>query len=284
MKIKEALLWARAELKQSEEGQNDALFLLAAVRGENKAWLIAFEEEDLTPKQWLKFQQYIKERKQYKPVSQILGTQPFWRWEFEVSSDVLTPRADSEVLIEAVLADFKEKNKVYKIADFGTGSGCLLLSTLGEYNKALGYGLDISEKALKIAYQNEEYLKEQGALFSKVKWILGSWSDLGVYKKFDIILANPPYIARTEEKSLAKDVVDYEPHKALFADNDGLKAYEELFPLFKEYLSEKGRAYVEHGYKQQEKVISIAKKAELKIVRKIKDLSHHPRGVVLAKN
>ncbi len=281
MKIKAALDWAKQELIYRQEGHNDALFLLSAVSGKDKAALIAFGEDALTTMQWQKFQQFIALRKQHKPVSQILGTQPFWLWEFKVSSDVLTPRADSEVLIEGLLEDFTDKSQNYKIADFGTGSGCLLLSALSEYPQACGYGLDISEKALNMAKQNEDYVRQQGALFTDVTWILGSWGNLKKHKPFDIILANPPYIAKEEEKDLKQEVKQYEPHMALFAENEGLQAYEALFPLFKEILSPRGKAYVEHGYRQQEAVIAIAEKAGLKLIKKLKDLAHHPRGIVL---
>ncbi len=282
MKIKDALDWAKSELMYSKEGRDDALFLLSVVSGKDKSMLIAFGEEELGSHIWLKFQQFIAARKTHKPVSQILGYKPFWKWDFKVSSHVLTPRADSECLIEAMLADFVNKDTNYKIADFGTGSGCLLLSALSEFPKSQGWGLDISAKALKIAQQNEAHLKEQGAGFLSPIWVKGSWQSLQPFGVFDIILANPPYIGEAEKKDIMSDVKDFEPHLALFAENEGLKAYEELFPLFVKILSPIGRAYVEHGYKQQEKLISLAESHGLTVVKRLHDLQGHERALVVS--
>ncbi len=282
MKISEALLWAKSGLKYVKEGDNDALFLLSAATQKEKAMLIAFAEEELSDTVWFQFQDFVKQRKLYKPVSLILGHQPFWKWDFNVSGDVLTPRADSECLIEAMLHDFSSRDIAYKIADFGTGSGCLLLSALAEFPKACGYGLDISDKALKIAKENEKALQQQGALFPEIKWVLGGWEDLEIYGKFDVILANPPYIAQAEEEDLDIDVKKYEPASALFAENDGLAAYQVLFPLFKKVLTENGRAYIEHGYKQQDILVDFAEKWELKIQRRLFDLAKNPRGLVIS--
>ncbi len=282
MQINRALMWAQEELKQFENARRDALFLLSEVTHKEKAMLIAFGDEELNDEKWLKFQQFIFERKYHKPVSQILGHQPFWKWDFKVSSEVLTPRADSECLIEAIVNDFTLSDTPYKIADFGTGSGCLLLSALSEFPNAQGFGLDISVKALEMAKQNEEYLKEQGAIFSSSFWIEGSWKTLEAYGSFDIILANPPYIGEAEKEYIDKDVKDYEPHLALFAEKEGFKAYEDLFPLFLKILSPIGRAYVEHGCKQQKELIDLAESCGLRILRRLHDLQGHKRALVLS--
>ncbi|MFV0432113.1 MAG: peptide chain release factor N(5)-glutamine methyltransferase [Alphaproteobacteria bacterium] len=282
MQIQQALNWAKSELKDIEEGGNDALLLLSYITNKDKAMLIAFGDEELLDNIWIEFQQVIKQRKKYIPVSQIIGEQPFWQWSFKISDDVLTPRADSEVLIEATLKDFPNRTKEYKIADFGTGSGCLLLSALSEFSNAQGYGLDISEAALKIAQKNEDYLKKQGAEFQSPHWVLGSWEALKEYASFDIILANPPYIAEAEQDDLGLEVLKHDPHLALFAEDNGLKAYKELLPLFKKILSPTGRAYVEHGYKQQEMIIELAERAGLKVVERLYDLAKHPRGLILS--
>lgn len=282
MKISEALLWARSELNHIKEGNTDALFLLSAATQKEKAMLMAFDEEELDHIALQSFKDFIIQRKKHKPVSQILGNQPFWKWDFKVSGDVLTPRFDSECLVEAVLDDFSSCDNIHKIADFGTGSGCLLLSVLSEFPKAKGYGLDISDKALNMAQQNEIELQQQGAIFTKPIWVKGSWEALKDYGPFDIILANPPYIGIKEEKDLSIDVKKYEPNCALFAENEGLAAYEALFPLFKQILTKKGRAYVEHGYKQQDILVNLAEAEGLKVVRRLFDLAQNPRGLVLS--
>ncbi len=214
----------------------------------------------------------------FKPVGNDVDKKYEEALEYESRRPIIHQKAE-----EAMLNDFFDQDKSYKIADFGTGSGCLLLSTLCEFPKAKGYGLDISEKALKMAKENEKYLKKQGAVFSPPVWIKGSWEDLQPHAYFDVVLANPPYIGEGEIEDIARDVKDYEPHLALFAENEGLKAYEELFPLFIKILSPIGRVYVEHGYQQQNILINLAQKTGLKVVRKLFDLSKHPRGLVLSR-
>lgn len=281
MIIIQALNWAKAELQSIEEGANDALFLLSATTNKDKAFLIAFGQDELSEQQWADYQSAIMQRKNHVPVSQILGVQPFWQWEFKVNGDVLTPRADSETLLEAMLKDFSNKDKKYKIADFGTGSGCLLLSALSEYPHATGYGVDISRKSLKIAQENEDFLRQQRAIFTKPQWLLGSWDLLANDAPFDIILANPPYIAESEKKDLSREVLKHDPHIALFAEDNGLRAYKELFPLFKQILAPNGKAYIEHGYRQQDVLVELAVRYELNIERRLSDLSGNPRGLVM---
>lgn len=282
MQIIQALNWAKIELKDIEEGANDALFLLSAISKKDKAILIAFGQNELSEQQWADYQSAIMQRKNHVPVSQILGIQPFWQWEFKVTDDVLTPRADSETLIEAILSDFSDKSQNYNIADFGTGSGCLLLSALSEYSQSTGYGVDINPKSLKIAQENENFIREQGAIFKKPHWVLGRWDALTPYAPFDIILANPPYIAESEIGDLLPEVLNHDPHIALFAKGEGLQAYNELFPLFKQILAPNGKAYVEHGYQQQDILVKLAVSYGLNIERKLFDLSGHPRGLVMS--
>ncbi len=281
MQIQKAIIWARQELMNIEEGSSDALFLLEHATGKNRGYMIAFPEEALTDMEWINYQSFIKQRQNHIPVSQIIGQQPFWKWEFKVSDDVLTPRADSEVLIEAMLDEFEDKGKPYKIADFGTGSGCLLLSALSEYSKGFGYGVDINSASLNIARKNEAYIKQQGAIINKVNWVSGGWDALTQYAPFDIILANPPYIAYDEKEDLMPEVLNHDPYIALFAPDDGLQAYKLLFPLFKKILAPDGIVYIEHGYKQQDAVIELAQISGLIVKRSLFDLSKNPRGLVL---
>ena len=142
---------------------------------------------------------FILRRLAGEPVAKIIGKKGFWKDDFIVSKDVLDPRPDSETLIEAVLEKFPDKNTALHILDLGTGSGCLLLSLLGEYKNATGIGIDISEKALAIANQNKG---DKKAEFTKHD-MRHDLSDLG---KFDIMISNPPYIPTTEIQMLEKDV------------------------------------------------------------------------------
>lgn len=280
MDSRSIIIWAYEELKTQEEGRLDAQILLSSLLNISLSQL-KFENIPLTSQQIWQYEEMIFKRKSGQPVSHILGTQPFYRFDFYVNEDVLTPRFDSEVLIEAALSDFKDHNQSLKMADLGTGSGCLLLSFASEYKNVHSFGLDISEKALKTAKKNQEFLMEQGANFSEIHWILGSWEAIEAYGPFDVIFANPPYIAESERSELDFEVLQYDPHHALFAQNEGLQAYEDIFPLLKKILKPKGRAYIEHGHKQQEILMDLAQKTGLVAEKKIQDLSQNSRALVL---
>ena len=164
---------------------------------------------------------FITRRLAGEPVAKIVGKKGFWKDDFIVSKDVLDPRPDSETLIEAVLEKFPNKDKTLRFLDLGTGSGCLLLSLLGEYKNAMGVGIDISEKALAIANQNKG---DKRAEFIQHD-MRSHLSDLGL---FDIMISNPPYIPTAEIQTLQKDVKDYDPLLALDGGADGLDFYRAL--------------------------------------------------------
>lgn len=165
--------------------------------------------------------EFISRRLAGEPVAKIIGKKGFWKDDFFVSKDVLDPRPDSETLIEAVLEKFPDKNAPLRILDLGTGSGCLLLSLLGEYKNATGIGIDISPKALAIANKNKGNKKAE-FIGRDMRQDL---SDLG---KFDIMISNPPYIPTAEIQTLERDVKDYDPLLALDGGQDGLDFYRAL--------------------------------------------------------
>ena len=128
------------------------------------------------------FQRLIKKRLKFQPISQIIGERYFWKNKFFINSDVLDPRPDTETLIEHTLSF----GRFFNILDLGTGSGCIILSLLDEYNAAMGIGVDKSKKALNVAQKNAELLN----LNDRVKFQLGNWCD-GLDNKFDLIVSNP---------------------------------------------------------------------------------------------
>lgn len=158
-----------------------------------------------------------------EPVAQILGSKEFWKSSFRVTRDVLTPRADSETLIEVLLKWCPEKATPLRMLDLGTGSGCLILSALSEYPQALGVAVDASPAALAIAAHNAAALHLQ----HRVTFLHSDWC-AKVEGRFDAVLANPPYIARDGIATLDEDVRDYEPHRALDGGPDGLTCYRDI--------------------------------------------------------
>ncbi len=279
----QALIWAQQQLDVFDptEAQRDALFLLAEITQKSTATL-RLGDVELSDTQYTQFQNWINLRKTHKPVSQIIGFQPFWKWDFYVNEHVLTPRADSECLIESALNDWKNTSKPLKLLDLGTGSGCLLLSLLSELsNVEVAVGVDISKKALETAKKNEDFLRQQGANLPDITWLLGTWDAANSYPAFDVILANPPYIGTQEKPSLSPDVLHFEPKQALFADEEGYAAYNEIFPLLHHLLAPNGKAYIEHGYQQQKQLIAKANDVHLHIEQTLCDDGGNPRGLVI---
>ncbi len=203
---------------------------------------------------------FIARRLKGEPVAKIIGKKGFWKDDFVVSYDVLDPRPDSETLIEAVLQTYPDKEAPLRFLDLGTGSGCLLLSLLGEYPNATGVGVEISEKALKIANQNNK--------LKRAKFILGDMkktlADLG---QFDILISNPPYIPTKDIESLEPDTKDYDPMLALDGGTDGLDFYR---ALSKQHLAP--TLFIEIGINQENEIIPLFESEGWHFVRSWKDL------------
>lgn len=215
----------------------DAALQLAPVAGENAmlearvlaahAW--GMTAEDLLrahdePRDQAALGGLLERRLQHEPVAQIVGSKAFWRDEFMVTRDVLTPRADSETMIEELLRLRTDKATPLRMLDLGTGSGCLLLSTLREYPHARGVGVDASEAALAVARGNAQAL----GLASRTEFLRSNWCS-NVEGTFDVVLSNPPYIPLAAIATLDADVQHFEPHGALDGGADGLDCYRAIF-------------------------------------------------------
>lgn len=215
----------------------------------------------------------VERRLTHEPVSQIIGTRDFWTLTLTVTKDVLTPRPDSETLIEAGLAHFAGGEGPRRILDLGTGSGALLLAALSEWPQATGLGVDISPAALSVARGNAV----RCGLDSRAEFAEGNWF-AGIEERFDLILANPPYIAA--DADLPRDVADYEPHGALYAGADGLDAYRILAPQMAAHLALGGMAAVEIGHDQGVSAAALFAAQGLG-VSVCTDLAGHPRCLAI---
>lgn len=215
----------------------------------------------------------LERRRQHEPIAYILGEQEFRGLVFKVSPDVLIPRGDSEVLVDAALAACPQARRVL---DCGTGSGALLLAALSALPRASGVGIDRSPAALAVAQENAACL----GLAERTRMVLADWNaqgwtdDLG--GQFDLILANPPYVE--DAADLMPSVREHEPAGALFAGAEGLDAYRVLIPQLSGLLACQGVILVEIGHTQADAVKAIAQAAGF-TARLHCDLGSRPRAL-----
>jgi len=214
------------------------------------------------------FAALVERRLRHEPIAYITGTRAFWTIDLEVGPGVLVPRADSETLIEAAVAHFADR-KPKTVLDLGTGPGTLLLAALAEWPEAEGLGVDASEQALAYARRNA------ARLGLNADFALGNWAD-GITGRFDLILANPPYIGTGD--ILPPEVRDHEPGEALFAGPDGLDDYRRIIPGLPRLLAPGGIAVLEIGYTQAEAVCALVREHGL-VPRITRDLQGHSRVV-----
>ncbi|MBL3566653.1 peptide chain release factor N(5)-glutamine methyltransferase [Rhodovulum sulfidophilum] len=214
-----------------------------------------------------RFEAALDRRAVHEPVSHIVGLRAFWGRDFKVTRDVLDPRPETEILIEAALsAPFSN------MLDLGTGSGCILLTLLAERSGAAGLGTDISAAALSVARGNAGRLGVSAARFLQSDWYQA------VEGRFDLIVSNPPYIAEAEMPGLAPDLA-HEPRGALTDGGDGLSAYRAIAAGARARLAPGGRLLVEIGPTQAAAVSRIFAAAGLEIVAVRPDLDGRHRVV-----
>ena len=264
----------------------DAELLLAEALGLTRMQLYMYFDKPLTAAEREPFRAALKRRAAGEPVAYIIGKKEFMGVSFAVTPAVLIPRPDTEVLVEAVLAWGKgkglDKDEGWRILDVGTGSGCIAVALAKQQPGAVVTAWDIDEAALAVARGNAA---EQAAAvtFARVDALsVEAWrSDDVPGDVFDVIVANPPYIATREEADLAPSVARYEPRLALFAAADGLAFYEVFAQRAAERLAPEGLLAVEIGHTQGPAVTALLAQAGWRHVRVLKDYERRDR-VVLA--
>lgn len=253
----------------------DARLLMQAATGLDAAQLILAEQDVLQADAAARFAASAERRLAREPVSKILGRREFWGRDFTVTADVLDPRPDSETLIAAVLPCLDDTPR--QLLDLGTGSGCLLLTLLAERPQAHGLGTDISAAALQVAAANAQAL----GLVGRAKFAVSDWFG-AVDGRFDVIIANPPYIAEAERADMAPEVLTHDPAGALFAAEDGLAAYRQIAAAAPAHLQAGGVLALEIGHRQAAAVTALVTAAGFAAVETLRDLAGRDR-VVLAR-
>jgi release factor glutamine methyltransferase len=231
----------------------DARLIVQHALGISWDTLYLKEDQPLTEAERARLESELSRRAGHEPVSRIVGRRHFWTLDLAVSPDTLDPRADTESLIETVVAAIPERNLPLKILDLGTGTGAILLALLAEYPNATGLGIDLSEGALATARINAE----SHGLGERASFAAGHWTD-GVAGPFDVIVSNPPYIDSGDLAGLPPEVREHDPVLALDGGADGLDAYRAIIPAIPALLSPAGLAVLEIGAGQAEAVTRIA--------------------------
>lgn len=206
-------------------------------KSEKRFLLQYIEKENLT----IPFDEIITRLNQGEPIDYILGYTYFYGLKIEVSKDTLIPRPETEELVELILNENQTRSGL-KILDIGTGSGCIALALKSKLVNVEITALDVSIGALEIAQKNSDYL-DLNINFIQLDMLNENlWSQLTNY---DIIVSNPPYIPQEEKKDMTTSVLDYEPHLALFVENDPLLFYKKILKFATSHLSPKGLVYFE---------------------------------------
>ncbi len=266
-------LTRRLEAAGIDEGADEARFLLNHVLAPaslaqalaDPALFSWQQAENLAALAWRRLQRV--------PLSQVLGSQPFWTLDLAVTPDVLTPRADTETLVEAVLAE--AGNGTARLVDLGTGSGAILLALLCERPDWTGIGVDLSGAALAVAQGNAIAC----GLETRARLLRGRWGEGLADSAADILVSNPPYIVSEVLAGLEPEVRDHEPALALDGGVDGLDAYREIIADLPRLLAPGGLFALEIGYDQGEAVSALASAAGLVAIGVKRDLAGQDRVV-----
>jgi release factor glutamine methyltransferase len=277
MTIKESLLWSIKLLKDREvEGPKaSAEFLLRQILGVSKTYLISYPNRKLNFVQEAKFRRWVGKRANHQPVWYITGKIEFYGQDFFVNKNVLIPRPETEIILEKVIKkSFGIRNK--SILDVGTGSGAIVLTLAKKLPGNKYFASDLSPEALKVARKNAKNLKLQVEF--KEGDLFGPW----VGQKFDLVLANLPYVPHEDMNTLAYDLIHYEPRLALDGGVEGLEVYKRFFEELPDFLNKKAKVYCEIGDKQGQAVLVMAKRAfpEAKI-ELMADYAEHDRIVII---
>ena len=265
---------ARLKAGRIDSPSIDARLLLEVATGAGRADILTDPYRALTPEQQATLDGYVERRLKREPVSRILGKKGFWKIMLNVTPDVLSPRPDTEAILDVVMLAFAP-HQAFTLIDLGTGSGAILLATLAERARARGVGTDISFEALAVARDNAASLDLDGRCdFLRTEWAAGMADH-----SFDLVVSNPPYIPSDDIDGLDPEVRDHDPRLALDGGPDGLQAYRDLAPEILRILKPGGIFAVEIGWDQGPQVKALFEAQGFADVIVVKDLSDRDRVV-----
>jgi release factor glutamine methyltransferase len=267
---------AQARLKAAgiDSPTIDARLLLEASTGAGRVDILTDPYRVVDADKIAALDAMIERRLKREPVSRILGKKGFWKIMLNVTPDVLSPRPDTETLLDVIVRAFPP-HRAFEMIDLGTGSGAILLATLMERAGARGVGTDISTEAIAVARENAANLDLNGrCTFIRTEWAAGFADD-----SFDLVVSNPPYIPTGDIPGLDPEVREHDPHLALDGGPDGLQPYRDLAPEIARILRPEGVFAVEIGWDQGEAVKALFEAAGFTGVKVVKDLGDRDRVV-----
>lgn len=263
MQLREALQEGLKTLLERHvpSAQLAAELLLMHATGRDRGYLHAHPESPVSAETLERYFRFISERTTGRPTQYITGHQEFWGLDFEVTPDVLIPRPETEHVVEAVLGLAQRqdlgKDSRLRMADVGTGSGCIALALASEFPRAIIFGADISRAALVVASRNAVRL----GMPERVKFLesdlLGRFLDDDFLSSMDFVVSNPPYVAGHELDKVQREVRDFEPRLAVGGLERGDEIYRRLFPQALRMLKRGGAVVVEIGYNMRDQVLAL---------------------------
>jgi len=252
LRIRDALAEATARLRDAQvaEARREAASLLAHALGRDRTYLITHAEETISRSTLEAFRTMLARRASGEPLQYITGRQEFWGLEFVVTPDVLIPRPETELIVEAALE--AATDRAMMICDVGTGSGCIAVALLKEKICARAIGLDISAAALRVAAHNARRHNVADRFMLVASDCFAALDEESA--RFDLVVANPPYVAERDLPRLQREVRDFEPRLALTAGPDELRLIRRLLTDAPRFLRAGGHLIFEIGCGQTQAV------------------------------
>jgi len=275
MNIKDLVQQATNRFTESDTAKLDAQLLLADVLGKDRAWIMAWDDVEVSDIDLQLFAAMVARRARGEPIAHILGFREFWGLTFECNNSTLIPRPETELLVEKALELNLPRDA--RVLDLGTGTGAIALALASERPGWRIEAVDFSADAIALAARNRQSLGIINVELSQSDWFAG----LPPAHQFDLIVANPPYV-NPGSPYLNKGDVRFEPRSALIADNAGLADIEHIAanaPRFLKYnkWGASGWLMMEHGYEQAGPVGELFRRAGFNQIRYYNDLAGWPR-------
>lgn len=263
------------QVYEDAEAKEIAFLLLEHLFSLTKTDIILQKKVAISPAVSSRLDSFVERLLNNEPVQYILGVTWFYNRKFNVNTDVLIPRPETEELVDSILKDILTKNAPLSIVDFCTGSGCIAITLKKELPHSEVSAYDISGKALELARTNA--IQNDAVVNFIQQDIL---KEFPISTPCDIIVSNPPYVCENEKSEMRKNVLDFEPHIALFvSDNDPLVFYKRIIELGKQLLKKEGKIYFEINQKLGNGVVELAKENGYTHAEVLKDFRGNERFV-----